>query len=186
MSLNSCVTLDMSLKFSEPGLHLSYWPLSLIVQEVNKNGGRKWIASLGISGRKDSWNDVLFDDSAVPVQVPGRSELSWAVSTKHTLGSKDSCCLVAQLCPTPCNPVDCSTPGFPVLHHLPEFAQTPVHWVGDAIQPSLPLSSHSPAFNLSQHQGFFKWVNSLHQVAKVLEFQLQHQSFQWIFRTDFL
>ena len=84
-------------------------------------------------------------------------------------------------------PMDCSTLGFPVLHHLLELDQTHVHWVGDAIQPSHPLSSPSPpAFNLSQHQGLFKWVSSSHQVAKVLEFQLQHQFFQWIFRTDFL
>ena len=77
--------------------------------------------------------------------------------------------------------------GFPVLHHLPEFTQTHVHWVCDAIQPSHPLSSPSPpAFNLPQHQGLFQWVSSSHQVAKGLEFQLQHQSFQWIFRTDFL
>ena len=75
----------------------------------------------------------------------------------------------------------------PYLHHLPELAQTHVHRVGDAIQPSHPLSSPSlPAFNFSQHQGLFYWVSSLHQVAKVLELQLQHQSFQWIFRTDFL
>ena len=77
-------------------------------------------------------------------------------------------------------------PGFPVHHQLPELAHIHVHWVGDAIQPLHPLSSPSPpAFNLSQHQGLFKWVSSLHQVAKVLELQLQHQSFQWIFRTDF-
>ena len=82
--------------------------------------------------------------------------------------------------------MDCSTPGFPVLHHFLEFAQTHVHWVGDAIQPSHPLSSPSPAFNLTQHQGLFQWVGSSHQVAKVLELQLQCQSFQWIFRTDFL
>ena len=76
------------------------------------------------------------------------------------------------------NPIDCSTPGLPVHHQLPEFTQTHVHWVGDAIQPSHPLSSPSPpAFNLSQHQGLFQWVSSSHQVAKVLEFQLQHQSF---------
>ena len=69
----------------------------------------------------------------------------------------------------------------------PRIHQTHVHWVGDAIQPSHPLSSPSPpASNLSQHQGLFKWVNSLHETAKVLEFQLQHQSFQWISRTDFL
>ena len=79
-----------------------------------------------------------------------------------------------------------STSGFPVLHHLPEVAQTYVHWM-DAIQPShLLSSSFPPAFNLSQHQGLFQWVGSLHQVAKALEFQLKHQSFQWIFRVDFL
>ena len=83
-------------------------------------------------------------------------------------------------------PMDCSMPGFPVCHQLPELTQTHVHRVGDAIQPSHPLSSPSPAFNLSQHQGLIQWVSSLHQVAKILELQLQHQSFQWIFRTDFL
>ena len=80
---------------------------------------------------------------------------------------------VAQSCPTLCDPMNCSTPGLPVHHQLPEFAQTHVHRVGDGIQPSYPLSSPSlPAFNLSQHQGLFKCVSSLHQVAKVLEFQL--------------
>jgi len=94
---------------------------------------------------------------------------------------------VTQSCLILCNPMDCSRPGFPVHHQLPELAQTYVHWVGDAIQPSHPLSSLSPpAFNLSQHQGLFKWVNSSHQVAKVLDLQLQHQSFQRIFRTDLL
>ena len=86
-----------------------------------------------------------------------------------------------------CNPINCSTQGFPVHHQLPELAQTHVHWVSDAIQPSHSLSSPSPlVFNLAQHQGLFKWVSSSHQVAKVFELQLQHQSFQWIFRTDFL
>ena len=94
---------------------------------------------------------------------------------------------VAQLCLTLCNPMNRSMPGLPVHHQLPEFTQTHVHWVGDAIQPSHPLSSSSPpAFNLSQHQGLFKWISSSHQVAKVLEFQLQHQSFQWTPRTDLL
>ena len=86
---------------------------------------------------------------------------------------------------TLCNPMDSSTPGLPDHHQLLEFTQTHVHWVSDAIQLSHPLSSPS-AFNLSQHQGLFQWVSSLHQVAEVLELQLQHQSFQWIFRTDFL
>ena len=83
--------------------------------------------------------------------------------------------------------MDCSTLGFPIHHQLPMLTQTHVHRVSDAIQPSHPLSSpYPPAFNLSQHQGFFKWVSSSRRVAKVLEFQLQHPSFQLTFRTDFL
>ena len=86
---------------------------------------------------------------------------------------------LTQSCPTLCDPMNCSTPGLPVHHQLLEFTQTHVHWVGDAIQPSHPLLSPSPpALNLSLHQGPFKWVSSSHQVAKVLEFQLQYQSFQ--------
>ena len=81
---------------------------------------------------------------------------------------------VTQLCPTLCDPLDCSTPGFTVHHQLPELALTHVHPVSDAIQPSHPLSSSSPAFNPSQHQHLFWWVSYLYQVAKVLEFQLQH------------
>ena len=87
---------------------------------------------------------------------------------------------VTQLCPTFGDPMDCSIPGLPVHYQLLEFTQIHVHWVGDAIQPSHPLSSPSPpALNLSQHQSLFQWVSSSHQVAKLLEFQLQHQSFQW-------
>ena len=93
---------------------------------------------------------------------------------------------VAQSCPTLCDLMDCSTAGLPVYHQLPKFTQTHVHWVGDAIQPSHLLWSPSPAFSLSQNQGLLQWVSSLHQVAKILEFQLHHQSFRWIFRTDFL
>ena len=79
------------------------------------------------------------------------------------------------------NPMDCSTPGFPFHLQLLEPAQTHFHWVGDAIQPSHPLlSPFPPAFNVSEHQGLFQWVSSLHHVLKVLELQLQHQSFQWI------
>ena len=92
---------------------------------------------------------------------------------------------VAQSCPTLCNPMNRSTPGLPVHHQLPEFTQIHVHRIGDAIQPSHPLSSPSPpAPNPSQHQGLFQWVNSSHEVAKVLE--LQHQSFQWTPRTGLL
>ena len=98
---------------------------------------------------------------------------------------KYSCCLITKSCLTLCDPMEWSVLGFPVLHYLPEFAQTHVHWVSDAIPPSHPLSAPSPpAFNLSQHQGLFQWVSSSHQVAKVLE--LQHQSFWWIFKVDFL
>ena len=99
-----------------------------------------------------------------------------------------SCCdLVAKSCLTPCDHMNCSLPGFPVLHYLLELPQTHVHWVNGAIQPSHPLAPPSPpALNLSQHNGLFQWVDSLHQVAKVLELQLQHWFFQWIFRIDCL
>ena len=98
-----------------------------------------------------------------------------------------SWCSLTQSCPTLWDLMGCCTPGFPVLHYLPEFAQTHTHWVDDVIQPSHPPPPPSPALNLSQHQGLFQWVStSSHQVVKVLELQLQHQSFQWIFRTDFL
>ena len=97
------------------------------------------------------------------------------------IGRTDQFSSVPQSCLTLCDPMNLSTPGLPVHHQLPESTQTHVHWVGDAIQPSHPLSCPSlPAFNVAQDQ----WVSSSHQVAKVLE--LQHQSFQWIFKTDFL
>ena len=117
------------------------------------------------------WNVVL-SSKGTSIGVPG--------SERHFSS-------VTQLCLTICYPMDCSRTCFPVHHQLLELAQTHVHRVDDATEPSHPPSSPSPpAFNLSQHQGFFKWVSSSHQVAKVLELQLQHQSFQWIFRTDLL
>ena len=95
---------------------------------------------------------------------------SWCNDSSQSVSS------VTQSCPTLCDPMGCSTPGLPVHHQLPELAQIHVHWLGDAIQSSHPLSSPSPpTFNLSQHQGLFKWVTSSQQVAKALEFQLQHQ-----------
>ena len=94
---------------------------------------------------------------------------------------------VAQSCLTLCDHMNCSTPGLPVHHQLLEFTQTHVHQVSDAIQPPHPLLSPSPpAPNPSQHQGLFQWVNSSHEVAKVLKLQLQHQSFQWTPRTNLL
>ena len=120
----------------------------------------------------------------------------WKIGLKRVPDSKGCCrqwmrsvqfSSVAQLCLTLCEPMDCSMPGLLVQHQLLELAQTHVHRVSDAIQPSHSLLSPFPcAFNLSQHQGFFQWVSSSHQVAKVLELQLQPQSFQWISRTDFL
>ena len=107
--------------------------------------------------------------------------LSPIISFSHKFSS------VTQSCSTLCNPMDCSMLGFPVHHQLPELVQTHVHWVGDAIQPSHPLSAPSPpAPNPSQHQGLFQWVNSSHEVTKVFEFQLQHQSFQCTPRTYLL
>ena len=94
---------------------------------------------------------------------------------------------VAQSCPTLCDPMNHSTPGLPVHHKLLESTQTHAHRVSDATQPSHPLSSPSPpAPNPSWHPGFFQWVNSSHQVAEVLDFQLWHQSIQWTPRTDIL
>ena len=94
---------------------------------------------------------------------------------------------VDQSCPTLCDPMNRSTPGLPVHLQLLEIIHTLAHRVHDAIQPSHPLSFPSPPVpNPSQHQGLFQWVNTLHEVAKVLEFQLQHQSFQWTPRTDLL
>ena len=93
---------------------------------------------------------------------------------------------VTQPCLNLCHPMDYSKPDFPVHHQLQQLAKTYVHQVGDARQPSHSLLPASPVFNLSQHQSLFQWVSSSHQVAKVLKLQFHHQSFQWIFRTDFL
>ena len=103
------------------------------------------------------------------------------------LGSTKNLKFSGSVNPTLCNPMRCSMPGLPVFHHLPEFAQTHVHWVGDIIQPSHPLPSPPPpACNHSHHQSLFQWVYSTYQVAKVLDLKLQHQPFKWIFRIDFL
>ena len=113
----------------------------------------------------------------------GKSEFIHSVLRIHLLDNMRYSS-AAQSCPTVCDPMDCSTPGFPVRHQLPESTQTHAHRVGDAIQPSHPLSYPSlSAFNLSQLQGLFHWVSSSHQVTKLLK---QHQPSQWIIRTHFL
>ena len=114
--------------------------------------------------------------------------IHFAVHQKLTEHFKSTicCCLVTELCPTLCDPTDCSTSGSSVLHYFPDFAQTNIHWASDAIQPSQPLLPPTPpALNLLHHQSLLQWVSS-HRVAKVFELQLQHESFQWIFRVDFL
>ena len=162
-----------------------------ILYPLSHLGSPKWLCNKGLYPRLQcalKWVTAIFP-------LLGKRNASkrsgclfwvtlWILWYSRNPGS--SFCSVAKLCPTLCDPMDCSAPGFPVLHYLPEFAQTLVHWLGDAILPSHSPLSPSPALNLSQHQGLFQWVGSLHLVAKVLEFQLQHQSFQWIFKADFL
>ena len=144
------------------------------IQTVHPKGNQPWILIRRIVAKAEA-----------PILWPPDRK-SW-LTGKDPDGGKVQFSLVAQSCLTFCDPMDCSIPGLPVYHQLLEFTQTHAHWVVDAIQPSHPLSSPSPHdFSLSQHQGLFKWVSSSHQVAKVLEFQLQHQSFQWTLRTDLL
>ena len=130
--------------------------------------------SSGLAG--SCWRAGITDDCAIRFLI-GQEIFHFSPSCH--------CYSVVKSCLTLCEPRNYSTPGFPVLHSLPEFAQTHVHWVGDAIQTSYPLlPSFPPA--LFPSMSLFQWVGSSHQVAKVLELQLQHQSFQWIFRVDFL
>ena len=115
-----------------------------------------------------SVNMIMWLSYFWPVDV--MDYINWFSNVESTLHQIRS---VAQLCPTLCDPMNRSMPGLPVHHQLPEFTETHVHRVNDAIQPSHPLSSPSPpAPNPSQHQSLFQWVNSSHEVAKVLEFQL--------------
>ena len=145
----------------------------------------------------DSWVKIHHRSSTWLINPPIIQEFMWPFPSCSVQFSSGT-----QSCLTLCNPMNCSTPGLPVHHQLLESTQTHVHWVADAIQPSHPLSSPSPAPNLSQHQDLFQWVSSppnlsqhqdlfqwvssSHQLAKVLVFQLQHQSFQWTPRTELL
>ena len=120
---------------------------------------------------------VASHSSIIAWRIPGQRSLAGYNPTVQFSS-------VAQSCLTRCNPMGYSMPGLPVHHRLMSLPKH-VHWVGDAIQPSHPLSSLSPpSFNLSQNQGLSQWVSSLHQVAKVLEFQSQYQSLSWLFRND--
>ena len=174
--LNTHDSSTLPVKSSQPGIPLTFasrWPLVTL---------------------KDLQLLVCFDPNwpsqARLWRVWGTNEynlISTSLMWSPIIGGSVQFISVTQLCLTFCDPMNCSMPGLPVHHQLREFTQTHVHRVSDAIQPSHPLSSPSPpAPNPSQHQGLFQWVSSSHEVTKVLEIQLQHQSFQWTPRTDLL
>ena len=165
---------------------LLWWGM-LIMGEAMNEWGRHYMGNLCASAWY-CWEPKL------PLKI-NLLKISWqwgfpdgpVVKTLHFHCRRHQFSSVAQSCPTLCHPMNCSTPGLPVHHQLLEFMQTHVHQVSEATQPSHPLPSPSPpSLNLSPHQGLFKSVRSSHQVAEVLEFQLQHQSFQWTPRTDLL
>ena len=178
----TCVFDHLRVKFIETALCWTFVPLvpfphshSDFQRQAKKihwgNHLKAWVRGGQTLACGPNWNHCLFIWS-------DNQEWFW-----HFLIKSDQSLSHVRLC----DPMNHSTPGLLAHHQLLEFTQTHVHWVGDAIQPSHPLSSPSlPAPNPSQHQGLFQWVNSLHKVAKVLEFQLQHQSFQWTPRTDLL
>ena len=169
---------------------LLHWA-SLVAQKVKHLPAvwETWVWSLG---REDPLEKEMATHSSILAwripwtEEPGRLQSTGWQTVRHDWATSLSFsfpvhyfCSVTKLCPTLCDSMDCSTPDSSVLHYLLESAQVHVHWISDAIQPSHPLSLSCPsAFNLSQHQGVFQWVGSLHQVVKVLELQLQHQSFQ--------
>ena len=173
---------------------------SLVAQKVKRLPTKQgiWVQSLGWEDLQEK--EMVIHSSILARKIPWTQETgrlqsmgsqrvrhNWATSLSLSLSFHIYLSSVTQSCLTLCDPMNCSTPGLPVHHQLPEFTQILVHRVGDAIQPSYPLSSpSSPAPNPSQHQSLFQWVNSSHEVAKVLQLQLSHQSFQRTPRTDFL
>ena len=178
------------------GYPLQYSWASLEAQMVENPSALQetWVQCLG-------WEDPLEEGTATHSSVlDWRIPMDWGAlwATVHGITELDTTewlstyiyiymyvCMY-ESCPTLCDPIDWSMPGFPVHHQLPEFAHNHIHRVGDAIQSSHPLSSSSPlAFNLSKHQSLFQWVHCSHQVARVLELQLQHKSFQWIVSISF-
>ena len=168
---------------------MSLWPYGLNLPSASVHGFPQarileWVAMPSSRGSTQPRNQThvscssCIADGFLTTEPPGKPKERYAAAAAGKS---------LQLCPTLSDPMECSTPGLPIHHQLPELTQTHAHWVSDAIQPSHPLLFPSlPSFNLSQHQGLFKWVSFSYQVAKLLEFQLQHQSFQWIFRTEFL
>ena len=141
-----------SLQYSCLESHMDRGAWRVTVHGVTKN--RTWLRSKHTMQILKNWGNLY---RRIDFKIKGMLQFS----------------SVAQSCPTLCDPMNRSTPGLPVHHQLSEFTQTHIHRVGDAIQPSHPLSSPSPpASNPSQRQSLFQWVNSLHEVAKVLEFQL--------------
>ena len=139
---------------------------------------KHWLPNVILSFLKASFH-IWLNENHFKYDILARGDFITNIANSVQFSS------VAQPCPTLCDPMNHSTPGLPVHHQLPESTQTHVHWVGNAIQPSkssvVPFSS-CPQFL----PGIFQWVSSSHQMAKVLELQLQHQSFQWTPRIDFL
>ena len=176
------ITLEVACAVDQnPAINLTLCTLGYTIVFENKylqEQGKIWTETTWPTTSPETFQDVLEDLLSSQIDKDGKREET------HDSFQFSS---VAHSCPTLCDPMNCSTPGLPVHHKLPEFTQTHAHRVDDVVQPSHPLSSPSPpAPSPSQHQGLFQWLNSSHEVAKVLEFQLQHQSFQWTPRTDLL
>ena len=148
----------------------------------------KWCRSFSGTERKELSSMNSMSGENILQELGESKDISDEEELREFIASNCVLVVVQTLsCVWICDPIECSTPVFPVLYYLSEFAQTHVHWVSDAIQPSHPLSSPSPPdLSLSQHQGLFQWVSCSHQVAKVFELQLQYQSLQWVFMVDFL
>ena len=170
-------TLDSHRENGKESITNHSQPQKLIQDGTQARYTKVIVQVLSVMGNVFVFSLVIFKKSMISKipedKVPSTPKYLWERKRNVHFSS------VAQSCPTLCNPMDYSTPGLPVHHQLLELTQTHVHRVSDTIQPSHPLSSpSSPTFKLSQHQSLFKGVSSSHQVDKVLEFQLQHQSFQ--------
>ena len=180
---NQSILKEINTEYSLEGLMLNLQYFGHIIWRAESLEKTLMLGKIE-SKRRRRWQRVIWLDGINDSMDISLSKLKEIVKDREVSVQFSS---VAQSCLTLCDPMDHSTPGHPIRHQLPEFTETHVHWVSDDIQLSHPLSSPSPpALNLSRHQGLFQWVSSSHQVAKVLEFQLQHPSFQWTLRTDLL